>query len=252
MSGDVIIPSVDLIDGAVVRLKQGDYGRCTSYAVDPFEQLSLYVRQGAQRLHIVDLTGAKDPGKRQTALIERLVRALNVPIQTGGGIRSEEDVKSLLSAGVARVVVGSIAVKEPETVSRWLKLFGADRLVLALDCRLQEGKAYVATHGWQQNSGRTVDSLIEYYLPYGLSHVLCTDIAKDGLLAGSNVALYKTVAGKYPMLAIQASGGIGSVRDVVALKGTGVAGIIIGRALLENQLTVKEAIACWLDASSPA
>ena len=243
-SANNIIASVDLIDGSVVRLQQGDYGRQTRYRVDALEQLSRYIEDGSRRLHIVDLDGARDPEKRQTAFIAHLVKELSVPVQTGGGVRTEADVRGLLDAGVARVVLGSVAVSDPQTVSRWFQSFG--------DCRIDE-KAVprVVTQAWQKASSFTVAEMIEGYLSVGLKHVLCTDVAKDGLLKGSNVKLYQWLCRCYPGLCVQASGGIGSLDDIRALSATAVDGIIIGRALLEEKFTVKEAIECWLNASSP-
>lgn len=244
-----IIASVDLIGGKVVRLKQGDYARKTEYAVDPFEQLSRYVSDGSQRLHIVDLDGARDPSQRQTALIADLAARLSVPIQTGGGIRIQDDIESLLDAGVDKVVIGSACVKDPDNTKQWFKRFGADRLVLALDCRVDtKGQAFVATDAWKSVSNLTVDSLIESYLPLGLKHVLCTDVSKDGLLQGANDRLYRYLTKHYRSLFVQASGGIGSLDDIRSLADSGVDGIIIGRALLEKKFTVKEAIECWLNA----
>lgn len=146
-----------------------------------------------------------------------------MPVQVGGGVRTEEDVAALLDAGVARVVVGSTAVNDPETVKGWFRRFGADALVLALDVRIDEqGNKQVAISGWQENSGVTLEELVEMYLPVGLKHVLCTDISRDGTLAGSNVSLYEEVCARYPQVAFQSSGGIGDIDDVAALRGTGV------------------------------
>ncbi len=245
----MIIPALDLIDGTVVRLHQGDYGKQRDYGNDPLPRLQDYAAQGAELLHLVDLTGAKDPAKRQIPLIKTLVAGVNVPVQVGGGVRSEEDVAALLEAGVARVVVGSTAVKSPEMVKGWFERFGADALVLALDVRIDEqGNKQVAVSGWQENSGVSLEQLVESYLPVGLKHVLCTDISRDGTLAGSNVSLYEEVCARYPQVAFQSSGGIGDIDDVAALRGTGVRGVIVGRALLEGKFTVKEAIACWQNA----
>ena len=247
-----IIASVDLIEGSVVRLQQGDYERKTRYSVDPLEQLLLYQKDGAQWLHIVDLDGARNPSHRQCALIAGLVRALKASVQVGGGVRSEEDVRALLRAGVARVVVGSVAVNDPQMVRDWFKKFGGERLVIAVDCRTDaDGRAFVATNAWKKLSPVTVDEMISKYLDCGLRHVLCTDVGKDGLLNGSNVRLYQTLAQKYPDVCLQASGGIGSLEDVRAVARSAADGIIIGRALLEKKFTVKEAIECWQSASSP-
>ena len=242
----MIIPAIDLIDGRVVRLKQGDYSRCTHFEADPIARFRSYAEQGAQVLHLVDLTGAKDPAKRQLALIGEMVKAVNVPVQTGGGIRSEADVMALLDLGVERVVIGSLAVREREMVAEWFKRYGADHLVLALDVRIDaEGNKEVAVSGWQEGSGARLEDLVDFYRTVGLKHVLCTDIRCDGMMSGSNVALYREVAAKYPDVQFQASGGIGDLGDIEKLKGSGVAGVIVGRALLEEKFNVKEAIACW-------
>lgn len=242
----MIIPALDLIDGTVVRLHQGDYDQQRHYGNDPLLRLQDYAAQGGEVLHLVDLTGAKDPAKRQIALIKSLVAGVDVPVQVGGGVRTEEDVAALLDAGVARVVVGSTAVNDPENVKGWFRRFGADALVLALDVRIDDqGQKHVAVSGWQKNSGVTLEALVEMYLPVGLKHVLCTDISRDGTLAGSNVSLYDDVCARYPQVAFQSSGGIGSLADIAALRGTGVRGVIVGRALLEDKFTVTEAIQCW-------
>ncbi|QIQ21954.1 1-(5-phosphoribosyl)-5-[(5-phosphoribosylamino)methylideneamino]imidazole-4-carboxamide isomerase [Zophobihabitans entericus] len=241
-----IIPALDLIDGTVVRLHQGDYEQKRDYGNDPLLRLQDYQDQGAKILHLVDLTGAKDPNKRQIPLLKKLVKGVNVPVQVGGGIRTQNDVKNLLDAGVTRVVIGSTAIKEPALVKSWFTQYGADALVLALDVRIDEsGQKYVAIHGWQENSDKRLEQVIDDYLNVGLKHVLCTDISKDGTLSGSNVELYKEVCQKYPQIDFQASGGIGDLNDIEALKNTGVTGVIVGRALLEGKFTVSEAIACW-------
>ena len=242
----MIIPALDLIDGTVVRLHQGDYGQQRDYGSDPLPRLQDYEAQGAEVLHLVDLTGAKDPARRQIPLIKTLVAGVNVPVQVGGGIRTEEDVAALLNAGAARIVIGSTAVTSPEMVKGWFTRFGAEKIVLALDVRIDAGgKKQVAVSGWQENSGITLEALVETYLPVGLQHVLCTDISRDGTLAGSNVSLYEEVCACYPQVAFQSSGGIGSLEDIAALRGTGVRGVIVGRALLEGKFNVTEAIQCW-------
>ncbi|MDD0823788.1 1-(5-phosphoribosyl)-5-[(5-phosphoribosylamino)methylideneamino]imidazole-4-carboxamide isomerase [Mannheimia sp. AT1] len=242
----IIIPALDLIDGHVVRLHQGDYAKQTTYCDNPIEQFADYVRQGAEQLHLVDLTGAKDPNKRQTELIGKIIATTNCPVQVGGGIRTEQDVADLLVVGANRVVIGSTAVKQPEMVKGWFKKYGAEKFVLALDVNIDaEGKKIIAISGWQEASGVSLEALIEDYQAVGLQHVLCTDISRDGTLAGSNVDLYKEICAKYPEIQFQSSGGIGSLADIAALKGTGVAGVIVGRALLEGKFNVAEAIKCW-------
>jgi len=242
----MIIPALDLIDGSVVRLHQGDYGQQRDYGSDPLPRLQDYQRQGAEVLHLVDLTGAKDPAARQIPLLKKLLAGVTVPVQVGGGIRTEQDVEALLSAGATRVVVGSTAVKDPETVQGWFSRFGADALVLALDVRIDEnGTKNVAISGWQENSNATLEQVVEQYLPFGLKHVLCTDISRDGTLAGSNVELYREVTARFPQVAFQASGGIGNLDDIAQLRDSGVTGVIVGRALLDGKFSVTEAISCW-------
>lgn len=245
----MIIPALDLIDGKVVRLHQGDYGQQRDYGNDPLPRLQEYQQQGGEVLHLVDLTGAKDPAARQIPLLRKLLAGVSVPVQVGGGIRSEDDVAALLEAGAARVVIGSTAVRQPDVVKQWFTRFGADALVLALDVRIAaDGSKNIAVSGWQEDSGVTLEQIVDAFLPYGLKHVLCTDISRDGTLSGSNVALYQEVCAHYPQVAFQSSGGIGSLEDIAALRGSGVKGVIVGRALLEGKFTVKEAIACWQNA----
>lgn len=242
----MIIPALDLIEGHIVRLYQGDYQKVTPYNIDPFEQFSHYQKSGANVLHLVDLSGAKDPNARQLPLITQLIKSTSAHIQVGGGVRQKSDVKDLLDAGAMRVVIGSLAVKDPKMVKGWIQEFGKERIVLALDVHINEnGERLVAVSGWQENSGVTLEALLEDHLRVGLKHVLCTDISKDGTLSGSNVSLYKSVCKAYPQIQWQSSGGIGSLGDIEALKGLGVSGVIVGRALLQEKFTLKEAISCW-------
>lgn len=245
----MIIPAIDLIDGKVVRLYQGDYGQKTEYSADPQGRFDDYVAQGATQLHLVDLDGAKDSTKRQLTVIRKLLANTKAPVQIGGGVRTEQDVIDLLDAGANRVVIGSTAVKDPATVAGWVEKYGADKIVLALDVNIDaQGQRKIAVAGWQEDSGVTIEALLAHYLPVGLKHVLCTDISRDGTLQGSNVVLYRDLAAQFPQINWQASGGIGGIADIDALKGSGVGGVILGRSLLEGKFTVKEAIACWQDA----
>ncbi|MBD8512438.1 1-(5-phosphoribosyl)-5-[(5-phosphoribosylamino)methylideneamino]imidazole-4-carboxamide isomerase [Photobacterium sp. CAU 1568] len=242
----MIIPALDLIDGQVVRLFQGDYGQVTEYKVNPAEQFALYHQAGADWLHLVDLTGAKDTSARQLDLIRALLASTPANIQIGGGVRSEQDVADLLNAGAQRVVIGSTAVKQPEVVKAWMEKYGPERIVLALDVNIDDnGQRKVAVSGWQEDSGVTIEALIEDFRTVGLKHVLCTDISRDGTLAGSNVDLYRDLCAQYPDVQFQSSGGIGSLDDIAALKGSGVAGVIVGRALLDGKFTAEQAFTCW-------
>lgn len=240
----IIIPALDLIDGQIVRLHQGNYDKQTNYQFDPIIKFQEYINDGAEYLHLVDLTGAKDPNKRQIDLIEKIIKETNAKVQVGGGIRNEEEIKALFDIGASRVVIGSMAVKERQMVKDWFHKYGADKFVLALDVNIVDNKNYIAISGWQENSGVLLEDLIDEYLKVGLQHILCTDISKDGTLSGSNVALYQDLIKKYPNLNIQSSGGIGNLDDIKAIKQTGVFGIIVGRALLEGKVNLKEAIKC--------
>lgn len=245
----MIIPAIDLIDGQVVRLYQGDYQQKTTFDLSPLAQLQSYESQGANLLHIVDLTGAKDPEKRQIALISQLVAGLKTDIQVGGGIRSEQQVKELLDIGVKRVVIGSLAVKEPELVKSWFVKYGSEAICLALDVNINEqGEKIVAVSGWQTGGGKSLESLVSEFSTVGLKHALVTDISRDGTLQGANTQLYQELASTYPDIIWQASGGIATLDDVAAVRDSRANGIIIGKALLIENFSVKEAITCWPNA----
>jgi phosphoribosylformimino-5-aminoimidazole carboxamide ribotide isomerase len=256
----MILPAIDLIEGKVVRLYQGDYEQKTEYSTDPVTLVKQYASQGAKWLHIVDLTGAKDTEKRQLSLIKDMVDTKTMQFQAGGGIRTEQDVKQLLDVGVARVVIGSLAVQQPELVCDWIKTYGGEHIVLALDINIDSsGKKRIATHGWQQDSGVELESLMEQFLSAGLKHVLCTDISKDGTLTGPNFALYQELTEKYPDVSWQASGGMSSLDDITslapAISRSGLSNqtpsaIILGRALLEGKFTVKDAVTRWQNLTS--
>lgn len=242
----MIIPALDLINGTVVRLHQGDYQQQSDYGTDPLHYLQCYQQQGAQLLHLVDLTGAKDPINRQTALLYYLIANIDIPVQVGGGIRNQQDIQTLLDAGASRVVIGSTAIRQPNLVKQWFSLYGAEKLVLALDVRIAPtGNKYIAIHGWQERSDQTLEQVIDDYRSVGLKHVLCTDISRDGTLCGTNLDLYREICPRYPDIDFQSSGGIGDLKDIAALRSTGVKGVIVGRALLEGKFNVKEAISCW-------
>lgn len=242
----MIIPAIDLIDGHVVRLYQGDYNQKTQYQLDPIDVVHQYADAGAQWLHIVDLTGAKDVEKRQLDLIKRMVDTGRMSFQSGGGIRSEADVSGLLDIGVKRVVIGSLAVKQPELVKSWITTYGPEAIVLALDVNINaQGQKCIATHGWQEDSGVEIEGLLEDMLSVGAKHVLCTDISRDGTLQGANAELYAEMKAQFPTVVWQASGGIGSLYDIERLKPTSVDGVILGRALLEGKFTLEQAIQIW-------
>ena len=241
----IIYPAIDLRGGRVVRLTEGRFDQEKAYSDDPLAVARSFAAAGAEWLHVVDLDGTKDPARRQTPLVEQLARESGLRVQTGGGLRDEAQVAALLAAGASRVIVGSVAVRTPDTVVRWLDQFGNNRLVLALDVVIDvSGVPRPAVSGWQETSNTTLDDLLRYYEPHGLRHVLCTDISRDGKLTGPNAALYADLVRRFPGLQLQASGGVSSLDDLRALRTTGAAGAIIGRALYENKFTLAEALAC--------
>jgi phosphoribosylformimino-5-aminoimidazole carboxamide ribotide isomerase len=238
----LLIPAIDLRAGRCVRLLQGRFDAETVYASDPLEVLEKYLALGARTIHVVDLDGARDGSQGNRDAIRRIVaRAGRDAVQVGGGIRNRDVAEQLFDLGVARAVVGSVAVTQPDEVCSWITAFGADRVVLAFDVRLDEaGTPRLATHGWERQTQTSLWDAVERYLPAGLRHVLCTDVARDGALSGPNLALYGECVRRYPNVAWQASGGVSAAADLHALAATGAAAVISGRALLEGRLTAEE------------
>ena len=240
----IVYPAIDLRHGRCVRLSQGRFNQVTTYSGDPLTVARDFAAAGAAWLHVVDLDGAKDGNAAQTDLIRRIAADSGLKVQTGGGIRSEDQISGHLDAGIARVVIGSLALTNPGLVATWLDRFGRDRIVLALDVKSEEDRWHVTTHGWQKDSGKTLFEVIDEYGAAYLRHLLCTDVARDGLLGGPNVALYREIHVRYPKLAVQASGGVAGIADLAALREAGAAGAVVGKALYEGRLTLAEALAC--------
>lgn len=232
-----LYPAIDVRDGRVVRLRQGDYDRETRYPGEPAEVAGRYARAGAQWLHLVDLDAARAGGYTLAPLLGKIVSDTSLRVQTGGGVRSEADVEAMLEAGADRIVIGSLAVREPERVIAWLHRFGAERITVALDARQDgAGQWQLPTAGWTQASGVALDALLRRYADAGLQHLLCTDIARDGMLAGPNLDLYRTLLAIAPAVRVQASGGVRDAADVVAAREAGCAGAVLGKALLEGHI----------------
>ena len=235
-----LIPAIDLRQGSCVRLLKGDFDRQTTYQLDPRELARRYEDWGASWLHMVDLDGAQSGVRENRRIIGEVAQRTGLKVQVGGGIRSEEDLREVL-AMAQRAVVGSVAIENPETFRRWLGNFGPDRLVLALDVTLDENATpWVAVRGWQERSNTTLSDAIGLFQAHGLTHVLCTDIARDGALAGPNISLYQACLALAPSIRWQASGGVASAQDLRALETTGVDGAISGKALLDNLIRPEE------------
>lgn len=240
-----VYPAIDVRAGKVVRLRQGDYADETRYGDDPLAFALRYADAGATWLHLVDLDAAKAGGYTLQPLLREIRRQTGLQVQTGGGVRSEADVAALLEAGAERVVVGSLAVTAPETVMGWLATFGSERITVALDTRQDETGAWrLPVHGWTQVASDTLDALLARYADAGLVHLLCTDIARDGMLAGPSIALYQPLCQRYPGVRVQASGGVRDAADVAAARAAGCAGVVLGKALLDGRLSLAEALAC--------
>lgn len=238
------IPAIDLREGRVVRLTQGDYNQQRNYDFDAVELAERYVADGAQRLHVVDLDAARDGGSRNRLAICEIASRLGVPVQAGGGVRDESDLYALFRGHVAAAVVGSVAVRDPARVIEWARVFGRERIVVALDTRCIEGVWTLPLHGWTEASGIGLHERITLYLDAGLDQFLITDIARDGMMSGPSLDLYRDLRARYPQARIQASGGVDSIDSLSALKSVGVAAAIVGRALLEGRFGVAEANAC--------
>jgi phosphoribosylformimino-5-aminoimidazole carboxamide ribotide isomerase len=232
-----IWPAIDLRGGRCVRLQQGDYARETIFGDDPVAMARSFAEQGAEYLHLVDLDGARDGKLVNLDVVRAIVRAVDMQCELGGGVRDEAAIKTLLDAGLARVVVGTKALKEPD----WLRAMCAkfpEKLVLGIDAR----NGMVATHGWLETSNTSAVDLAKTLENEPLAALIYTDIATDGMLQGPNCAAMSEMASAV-RLPVVASGGVSAVGDVTQLLDTGVAGVIIGRALYENRLTVSEALA---------
>ncbi len=236
-----VIPAIDLRKGQCVRLLRGDFDRQTNYSVDPVALAGSYQATGFSDLHVVDLDGALSGQQENQDIIRKIISSSDLAVQIGGGIRTEAQLESWLAAGVARVVIGSLAVIRPHLVSDWLNTYGPDKIVLALDVTLDEaGTPQLATHGWTRSGNMTLWQCIDTYLNVDLRHVLCTDISKDGAMTGPNFELYTQLLEKYPRIQLQASGGVRDIDDLKALNRIGVPAAISGRALLDGKINTEE------------
>jgi phosphoribosylformimino-5-aminoimidazole carboxamide ribotide isomerase len=235
-----LIPAIDIRDGRCVRLLRGEFDQETHYELDPRELAQTYRQAGARWLHIVDLDGAASGERVNASLIAEIAAAADLSVQLGGGIRSETSLVDALDCA-DRVVIGSLAVTDPDTVASWLERFGSERIVLGLDVRLvSDGVPRVTTHGWTSDSALSLDEAIDRFRSAGLKHVLCTDVARDGALSGPNLDLYADLRRSWPEIALQASGGIRDATDLKALAAVDVAAAISGKALLEQRIRFEE------------
>ncbi|MBR9826660.1 MAG: 1-(5-phosphoribosyl)-5-((5-phosphoribosylamino)methylideneamino)imidazole-4-carboxamide isomerase [Alphaproteobacteria bacterium] len=243
----ILYPAIDLLDGRVVRLLKGEFNAVTDYGADPAAVAEEFKADGSPWVHVVDLAGARDGERRQTPAI-KAVSDTGIKVQSGGGIRGRRDIDALLAAGVERLVVGSVAISDPDTVQTWMSEYGAERFNLAFDVRYLNGAYRPAIKGWTDVLTVTLDDVIQAYDQSAIIHAMATDIGRDGDLSGPNVELYADLVRRYSDIQWQASGGISALDDFAILRRAGVAGAISGRALYEGEFTLKEALACLQDA----
>ena len=241
----MIFPAMDLMDGGCVRLLKGDFNARTNYDADPVAVARIYAEAGADWMHIVDLDGAKNGKAEQSDLILKIANSANIKVQTGGGIRDLEQIKRLLNGGVDRVVIGSLAITNPQMVRHWLRDVGPNFICLALDVNQgEDGEYRPATKGWTETSEKTLWDVLVDFLGSGLKTFLVTDIGRDGMQQGGNLELYKRIQSEFPTLDLITSGGVGTLNHVQDLKKINPHGIIIGKALYEGAFSLSEAMTC--------
>ena len=231
-----LIPAIDLIDGKCVRLTKGDYDQKTIYNEDPISQAMEFQRLGFRRLHIVDLNGAKSKHIVNDAVLKAITQATDLIVDFGGGIKSTEDIEKAFMAGAHMVTIGSVAVTEPELFMGWLRKYGAEKIILGADVR----NGMVSINGWKEDSSEALLPFLEKYVSAGVRNVLCTEISKDGTLAGPATELYRKVMAQYPHLHLIASGGVSCNADIQQLDENGIPAVVFGKAYYEGKIDIKE------------
>lgn len=231
-----IIPAIDIIDGRCVRLTKGDYGQKKVYDSSPVDMALKYADCGVSRIHLVDLDGAKASAPMNLKTLEQIASKVDVEIEWGGGISGEDALRSMFDAGADCGIIGSIAVRQPELMHGWLKAFGPERIILGADAR--NGK--IAVKGWLEDSSLTISELVDSFVPDGLSQVICTDISRDGMLQGPSFDLYEELQGAYNDIVFTVSGGISTFDDIVRLDEMELKRVIVGKAIYEGRITLKQ------------
>jgi len=236
-----LIPAIDIMDGRCVRLRQGDYQLQTIYDADPLDIARSFEAAGLRRLHLVDLDGARQRKVKNWNVLARIVQHTSLVVDFGGGITTTDEVKRALQTGASLVVVGSIAVRQPELFQQWLQEFGPDKFLLGADVR----NNYITIHGWQQTTSLAVIEFLQKQLQMGVRQVFCTDVARDGMLQGPAFELYASILKALPDIHLIASGGIQSIDDITRLERMGLKGVIVGKALYEGKISLQE----WIQLS---
>jgi phosphoribosylformimino-5-aminoimidazole carboxamide ribotide isomerase len=231
-----IIPAIDIIDGKCVRLTQGDFGQKTKYHDNPVEVARAFEDAGIRRLHLVDLDGARQKHIVNQKVLEDITRETRLHVDFGGGLQSDLDLDLAFASGAKQITGGSIAVNNPELFKDWIIRYGKENIILGADCK----DGMIAVSGWQELTQISVFKLIEDYAIQGIKYVICTDVSKDGLLAGPSFQLYKEIRNKFPHIKLIASGGVTSMDDILKLQEIGVFGAIIGKAYYEGRIKLSD------------
>lgn len=231
-----IIPAIDLIDAKCVRLSQGDYNQKTVYNENPLEVAKMFEDAGITRLHLVDLDGAKAKHIVNYKVLEAIATKTSLVIDFGGGLKSDDDLRIAFESGAQMVTGGSIAVKDRETFLHWIETYGAEKIILGADAKDKK----IAVSGWQEVSELPILDFIESYIQKGIQKVISTDIARDGMLTGPSIDLYKEILERFPSLQLIASGGIASMKDIHELNEMGIPGVITGKAIYEGRIKLDE------------
>lgn len=231
-----LIPAIDIIDGKCVRLAKGDYDSKTVYHSSPCDMALQFEDAGFKRLHIVDLDGAKSKHIVNTKVLEEITAKTNLVVDFGGGIKTDADINTAFNCGATMVTIGSVAVTSPELFMEWLDKHGPDKIILGADVR----KGMISINGWLEDSTEELTSFLERYVARGVTNVLCTEISKDGMLAGPATELYKKVMSAYPQLHLIASGGVASIDDIKGLEQAGIPAVVFGKAIYEGRINLKE------------
>lgn len=231
-----LIPAIDLIEGKCVRLTKGEYDSKKVYNEDPVAQAKEFEKLGFKRLHVVDLDGAKSKHIVNDAVLKGITENTSLVVDFGGGIKTAEDIEKAFAAGASMVTLGSIAVTNPELCKEWIGKYGAEKIILGADVR--NGK--ISINGWKEDSEEDLVPFLKKYIDMGIRNVLCTEISKDGTLAGPAVELYKELMAEYPMMHLIASGGVSSNNDITDLNKAGIPAVVFGKAYYEGRINVKE------------
>ena len=231
-----IIPAIDIIGGNCVRLEKGDYSKQKTYDTDPLAVARSFEEVGIERLHLVDLDGAKSKHVVNLNTLESISQNTNLKVDFGGGVKSDADVEKVFAAGAQQVTGGSIAARDNGLFLSWVQRYGAEKIILGAD--VLDKKVMVS--GWQEGTSLELDEFLTFYLDRGLQYVICTDISKDGMLAGPAFDLYHDILAKYPTVKLIASGGVSHMEDLHRLRDLGLFAAIVGKAIYENKITLED------------